>query len=224
MILTKHGPNGTQPGSRFRIKGNRKSVRPEDNTLCNDGVTKFPGKYKDVYNSMVFGTFRDRLTERSKSKENTRQINVQHRRTTTTGIGVERVKYYSNTHYIIAGPEDAGYFLIELLPEKKSKAKAPPKKVASKEKAPPKSKAPKPPRFCRKHNALLPREQFRPVRTNLCMACEEEDANNIKAGTHKRCTFGKHVVAIDQFKDGDNSNCDACIVRSAQQKRDRKGN
>ena len=223
VILAKHGPNGTQPGSRFWIKGNRKSVRPKNNTMCNDGVTEFPGKYNDVYDSMVYSTFRDRLSGRSTSKENTRQINVEHRRTTASGIGVERVKYYSNTDYIIAGPEDAGYFLIELLPEKKSKAtKAAPKKKAPKKKAPPKSKVSKPPRFCRNHNALLPREQFRPVRTNLCIVCEEEDANNVKAGTHKHCTFGKHVVAIDQFKDPQNTNCDACIVRSAQQKRDRK--
>ena len=77
-------------------------------------------------------------------------------------------------------------------------------------------------RFCDRHNRYLPRDQFRPVRSLLCVHCEKEDTDNIAAGTHKRCSYGKHVVAIDQFNNLTETNCKPCISRSYERKQELK--
>jgi hypothetical protein len=60
------------------------------------------------------------------------------------------------------------------------------------------------------------------VRSTLCVVCEKEDADNIEAGTHKRCSYGKHVVAIDQFNNLTETNCKPCISLSRERKQARK--
>lgn len=60
------------------------------------------------------------------------------------------------------------------------------------------------------------------MRSNLCIVCEKEDSDNIEAGTHKRCSYGKHVVAVDQFNHLAESNCKECTSLAFERKQARK--
>lgn len=48
----------------------------------------------------------------------------------------------------------------------------------------------------------------------------DQDEARIKAGTHKRCNTGHHVVSVDQFARPTNDNCKACTSKAYKGKQE----